>query len=381
MESAASTVPATAATAMSENVTAALVLNSVPQTCSITTAINYWAPSITETYARINTYGAPTLLYIGAPPPFTIASRRKFFPAVQKLLTEVYALCFKLAAECSVKVDVRVVLLDDNDSADDNAFGPVLRTEQLADMQLWDALLVTRNDQGYQNQGQFLGATMSPNLRVYYVSPGTLEKEEDIIDIPQAEGELEEHKIVAVGGTFDHLHLGHKLLLTCTAFMAASPCYPTTRLIIGLTGPEMLKDKKHAEQMEAYQYRSTRVLEFLRGIVDITPFDSRGPLETSEVDGVTICNFTEYDRGDDSKKVIVEISELSDPFGPTITEEGVTALVVTKETESGGAAVNKRREDKGWNILEVGVVDLLMDGEEKLSSTKLRRMAGERELE
>lgn len=159
--------------------------------------------------------------------------------------------------------------------------------------------------------------------------------------------------------------------------MAASPSYPTTRLIIGLTGPEMLKDKKHAEQMEAYQYRSTRVLEFLRGIVDLAPFDSRGPLATSEVDGVTICTFTEYDRGDDSKKVVVEISELSDPFGPTITEEGVTALVVTKETESGGAAVNKRREEKGWNTLEVGVVDLLMDGGEKLSSTKLRRMADE----
>ncbi|KAF8535083.1 hypothetical protein BDD12DRAFT_754063, partial [Trichophaea hybrida] len=146
-----------------------------------------------------------------------------------------------------------------------------------------------------------------------------------------------------VGGTFDHLHLGHKLLLTCTAYMGA-PETPTTRLIVGLTGPEMLKTKKHAEKIESYKLRAEGALEFIRGI---------------------------------PKTLLVQISELRDPFGPTITEEGITALVVTKETESGGAAVNKKREEKGWDPLEVGVVDLLMDGGEKLSSTELRRRASE----
>ncbi|KAF8249676.1 hypothetical protein K440DRAFT_621126 [Wilcoxina mikolae CBS 423.85] len=157
-----------------------------------------------------------------------------------------------------------------------------------------------------------------------------------------------------------------------------APETPTTRLIVGLTGPEMLKTKKHAEQMESYKLRAERTLEFIRGIVDVTPYDCRKPISTSEgEDGTVIATFSEWRDGEEPKTLLVQISVLSDPFGPTITEEGVTALVVTKETESGGAAVNKKREEKGWNPLEVGVVDLLMDGGEKLSSTELRRRAGE----
>lgn len=161
-----------------------------------------------------------------------------------------------------------------------------------------------------------------------------------------------------------------------------APTTSNTRLIVGLTGPEMLTNKKHVEQMETYESRAAQVLEFVRGIVDVTPFDCRGAISTQEEGEVLVATFKEW-RGEDeegedeAKKLRVEISELKDPFGPTITEEGVTALVVTKETESGGAAVNRKREDRGWKTLEVGVVGLLMDRGAKLSSTELRRQAGE----
>jgi hypothetical protein len=148
----------------------------------------------------------------------------------------------------------------------------------------------------------------------------------------------------------------------------------------------MLKEKEHAEHMESWETRASRTLEFLRGIVDLTPYDCRAPLATTSVDGGMVTTFVEW-RGEDAgtpaappRTLTVFVSELSDPFGPTITDESVTAIVVTKETESGGAAVNRKRAEKAWAPLEVGVVDLLMDGGRKLSSTDLRRRAGAGEV-
>jgi phosphopantetheine adenylyltransferase len=68
-----------------------------------------------------------------------------------------------------------------------------------------------------------------------------------------------------------------------------------------------------------------------------------------------------------SRTLTVLVSELSDPFGP----ERHCACA-----ENGGAAVNRKREEKGWALLEVAVVHLLMEGPKKLSSTELRRRAG-----
>lgn len=47
-----------------------------------------------------------------------------------------------------------------------------------------------------------------------------------------------EHKMTCLGGTFDHLHLGHKLLLTNACF------YTSETIIIGITSSELLNKKK-----------------------------------------------------------------------------------------------------------------------------------------
>ena len=73
--------------------------------------------------------------------------------------------------------------------------------------------------------------------------------------------------------------------------------------------------------------------------------------------------------------------EISDPYGPTVTEEDITALVVSKEKRSGGAMINNERAKKGWQGLEVFEVDVLQLGDapeaenfaSKISSTDIRR--------
>ena len=82
----------------------------------------------------------------------------------------------------------------------------------------------------------------------------------------------------------------------------------------------------------------------------------------------------------------IKCVEISDPFGPAITDESITALVVSGETRAGGKAVNDKRMEKRWPTLEVFEVDVLdsrsgddadtsdlREFQSKISSTEIRR--------
>jgi hypothetical protein len=182
----------TMATTSTDTIAIALVLPPVPSsTAPISSAINFWSPSIRAAYARLPNI-PPSLLYIGVFPPFAVSSRRASFVAAQKLLTALYALAYNLDVQHAV--DVRIVFLDEHDAA----FGPIMSVEQLADLQEWDQLLVSRNDLGYQLQGQFLAATGSPSMRINYVEPGAFAMSgvEDAEEAIEERGERE-HSVVA----------------------------------------------------------------------------------------------------------------------------------------------------------------------------------------
>ncbi len=201
------------------------------------------------------------------------------------------------------------------------------------------------------------------------------------------------HYSVAVGGTFDHLHAGHKLLLNMTAFMLESSSIqskPVDRtLTIGITGDELLRNKKFAGYMQSWDERQKGVLDFLISILDF-----------SLPSHVTITIKRVSESGPNGKAVIARLEpdlrircvEISDPFGPTITDESISALVISAETRAGGKAVNEKRREKGWKDLEVFEVDVLDAEEEgddeavavtenftsKISSTEIRRRRSEK---
>lgn len=148
---------------------------------------------------------------------------------------------------------------------------------------------------------------------------------------------------VAVGGTFDHLHDGHKILLLLTSFCAS------TRIIVGVTGDELLKGKKFREFLEPLPFRIGAVCKFLQQIV-----------------------------GERQK---FEIYQINDICGPTGYIEAIDALVISHETRLGAAFVNKVRREKGYGELTVISADVVGgDGNAennwkgKLSSTDLREM-------
>ena len=202
------------------------------------------------------------------------------------------------------------------------------------------------------------------------------------------------HYSVAVGGTFDHLHAGHKLLLTMAAFLVDSGVKPATSsermLTIGVTGDKLLQNKQFIDELQDWNTRQACVEEFLLGMLEmISPSDNlklAQPIPSSDSGARFVRN--EFESG-----LIINYVEIFDPFGPTVTNKSISALVISRETRAGGKAVNDRRQAKGWSLLEVFEVDVLNADSEadsqleqneefqsKISSTDIRRRLHERSV-
>ena len=143
-------------------------------------------------------------------------------------------------------------------------------------------------------------------------------------------------KKLAVGGTFDCLHAGHRQLLH-TAFAYGE------RVVIGLTSDKMAC----AKGASAYEERLAELRRFL------------------EEEGYA-------DRA--------EIVELNDPHGSATSDPELEGIVVTEETLARAEEINRIRERMGLRRLEILVVPLLLaeDGV-PLSSERIRRGEVDRE--
>eukprot|EP01118_Nematostelium_gracile_P000918 TRINITY_DN10912_c0_g1_i2.p1 TRINITY_DN10912_c0_g1~~TRINITY_DN10912_c0_g1_i2.p1 ORF type:complete len:166 (-),score=55.10 TRINITY_DN10912_c0_g1_i2:38-535(-) len=147
------------------------------------------------------------------------------------------------------------------------------------------------------------------------------------------------YKRVVLGGTFDRIHDGHRVLLKKAAEMASD------QVVIGLTTPDMLKNKKFADLIEPYTKREQNVIDYVKSV---------------------------------NPTVSVDIVPLYEPFGPSVERPELEALIVSKETLDGGKAVNEERSKRGHNLLQMVIVDLIenqngLNPEDiKLSSTSLR---------
>ncbi|CDO95464.1 unnamed protein product [Kluyveromyces dobzhanskii CBS 2104] len=146
------------------------------------------------------------------------------------------------------------------------------------------------------------------------------------------------YRVSAVGGTFDHIHDGHKILLSVASFVT------NEKLIIGLTDQELLANKKHKALLEPFNVRSKNVEGFIKLLKPMLK---------------------------------LEIIAIRDVCGPTGSVPDIQALVVSRETMSGGNIVNRTRVERGLSELDIVVVNVLggreEDGwKEKMSSTELR---------
>jgi len=136
---------------------------------------------------------------------------------------------------------------------------------------------------------------------------------------------------VAVGGTFDPLHDGHKVLLSRACELSKGG-----ELLVGLTSDEMIRKKNH--NVNDYSSRRKDVYRFIRG------------------------------QGTNPK-----IVKLDDPFGPTIHED-FDIIVVSPETHPVALKINEIRKNKGLKEIELVLVDyLLAEDGLPVSSTRIKK--------
>ncbi|MBX8631418.1 MAG: inosine/xanthosine triphosphatase [Candidatus Thermoplasmatota archaeon] len=133
---------------------------------------------------------------------------------------------------------------------------------------------------------------------------------------------------VCLGGTFNVLHDGHKLLLR-TAFGMGEP------VIIGLTSDRMAMEHRERVRNYADRYRTLRnyCLKVGRSF---------------------------------------RIVELNDPYGPSVELPGLRHIVVSSGTKSTASEINRIRESNGLKALEITTVPLIAAADGlPISSTRI----------
>lgn len=124
-----------------------------------------------------------------------------------------------------------------------------------------------------------------------------------------------------IGGTFDHLHIGHKKLID-TAFSLSE------KVTLGLSTQNLYKEKFLANIIDSYQTRESELKSYLK---------EKNYLPRAD------------------------IIPLEDIFGPSLQIKDIDAIFVTQTTLPNAKIINEARRKKGLPELEIITVPFVKD--------------------
>jgi pantetheine-phosphate adenylyltransferase len=151
---------------------------------------------------------------------------------------------------------------------------------------------------------------------------------------------MKKFRKVAVGGTFDEFHRGHKVLLM-KAFEVGE------RVLIGLCSNEFVKKMGKPHTTASYEERLKELRVFLKAL------------------GLS-------DKA--------EISPLNDPYGVTVTDRCIDALVVSEETEKTAIKINQKRSEAKLPPLTIVTISMVpAENYQPISTTRIRKGEIDRE--
>ena len=151
---------------------------------------------------------------------------------------------------------------------------------------------------------------------------------------------MKEFGKVAVGGTFDELHRGHKTLLM-EAFEIGE------RVVIGLSSDKLVSKLSKPHVTASYAERRQWLKSFL------------GDLGLAER---------------------AEIVPLFDAFGSSVKDPQIEALVVSEETMPNAVRINDRRKQAGLPPLQIVAIRMVPSQNcGPISTTRIRRGEMDRE--
>jgi pantetheine-phosphate adenylyltransferase len=143
---------------------------------------------------------------------------------------------------------------------------------------------------------------------------------------------MKPHRVVAIGGTFDHLHTGHESLIL-KAFQYGE------RVVIGVTSDEFLRRSKKC-RIQPLETRLDKLKDFL--------------IENELIGRASL--------------IILE-----DPYGPIIRDPTIEGIVVSKETLPHAEEANKIRIVKGMPQMTIHIIDYVLTSDGRpISSTRIR---------
>lgn len=147
-------------------------------------------------------------------------------------------------------------------------------------------------------------------------------------------------KLVAVGGTFDEFHKGHRALLL-KAFEIGE------HVLVGVSADNLVQRMVKPHLVATYDVR----VEELKGFLH----------KNDLLDRATIV-------------------PLHDPYGVTLTGEKLKGLIVSLETESVAIEINKKRKATGLRPLEIIVIEMIpAENSGPISTTRIRNLEIDRE--
>ena len=151
---------------------------------------------------------------------------------------------------------------------------------------------------------------------------------------------MKKFRKVAVGGTFDEFHRGHKVLLM-KAFEIGQ------HVLIGLCSDEFAKKMRKPHITAPFEDRLKELKVFLEAL-----------------------NLSER----------AEIIPLNDSYGATVTDKCIDALVVSEETEKTARKINKKRSEVQLPPLTIVAISMVpAENCKPISTTRIREGEIDRE--
>jgi pantetheine-phosphate adenylyltransferase len=151
---------------------------------------------------------------------------------------------------------------------------------------------------------------------------------------------MKKFRKVAVGGTFDEFHKGHKVLLV-KAFEIGE------HVLIGLCTEEFVEKMGKPHTTASYEERLKELRAFLKA------------LGLSDEAGIV---------------------PLNDPYGVTVTDTCIQALVVSEETEKTALKINQKRSEAQLPPLTIVTISMVpAENCKPISTTRIREGEIDRE--
>ncbi|WP_135819595.1 phosphopantetheine adenylyltransferase [Halostella litorea] len=140
---------------------------------------------------------------------------------------------------------------------------------------------------------------------------------------------------VVVAGTFGPIHDGHRALFEAALERGDGG------VVVGVTSDDLARSSRDRP---------------------VPPFEERRERVAAELDRL------------DGRGCDVEIRRIDDEYGFADDDPALDAIVVSPETDDRVAAINRRREERGFEPLaEIVVPHVLADDGERISSTRVVR--------